>query len=295
MLLRASSLLLLSAAAFAQNTVVSPVATATVEGNSNNAFPWNSSTVRRYTQIHSDLTGTPRNSTKLAVRQNAGTTTNYTGTWACDLEMYMGDSVDWDRAGWVFANNYLGPRTAVFARRVINLGPMGQNATTGPLPFTVDIPLDAPHAYVGVRSLLWEALIHANTLNADNTQNDAATCAASPFLTGWIAFVDTNQSGQRDAGEAILLNHEPMNPLSTARSSIDEFRVTYLLNGFALNPNAAQLVLCDERGNEASSGELSSARGILVSVTGRAGVTRNPEEIQALLDDINQPVGGCET
>ena len=67
------------------------------------------------------------------------------------------------------------------------------------------------------------------------------------------------------------------------------------MNGFALNPNAAQLVLCDERGNEASSGELSSARGILVSVTGRAGVTRNPDEIQALLDDINQPVGGCET
>ena len=45
----------------------------------------------------------------------------------------------------------------------------------------------------------------ANTLNADNTQNDAATCADSPFLTGWIAFVDTNQSGQREVGEAILL------------------------------------------------------------------------------------------
>ena len=135
----------------------------------------------------------------------------------------------------------------------------------------------------------------ANTLNADNTQNDAATCAASPFLTGWIAFVDTNQSGQRDAGEAILLNREPMNALITARSSVDPFQVTYLLNGFALNPNAAQLVLCDERGNIASSGELSAARGILVSVTGRAGVTRNPDEIQALLDDIAQPVGGCET
>jgi type IV fimbrial biogenesis protein FimT len=134
----------------------------------------------------------------------------------------------------------------------------------------------------------------ANTLNADNTQNDNATCAASAFLTGWIVFVDTNQSGQREAGEAILLNHEPMNALITARSSVDPFQVTYLLNGFALNPNAAQLVLCDERGNSASSGELSSARGILVSVTGRAGVTRNPDEIQALLDDIAQPVGGCE-
>jgi type IV fimbrial biogenesis protein FimT len=133
----------------------------------------------------------------------------------------------------------------------------------------------------------------ANSINADGTANDNATCAATPLLTGWIAFVDTNQSGQRDAGEAILLNHEPMNAQITARSSIDPFRVTYLLNGFALDPNAAQLVLCDERGNVATGGELSSARGILVSVTGRAGVTRDTDEVQALLDDIAQDVGGC--
>jgi hypothetical protein len=75
------------------------------------------------------------------------------------------------------------------------------------------------------------------------------TCAASPFLTGWIAFVDTNQSGQRDAGELVLLQHEAMNTQITARSSVDPMRVTYLMSGFALNPNAARLVLCDERGN----------------------------------------------
>jgi type IV fimbrial biogenesis protein FimT len=120
------------------------------------------------------------------------------------------------------------------------------------------------------------------------------TCAASAFLTGWIAFVDTNQSGQRDAGELVLLQHEPMNALITARSSEAAFRVTYLENGFALNPNAAQLVLCDERGNTPSGGELSSARGILVSVTGRAGVTRDMGEIQALLTAIDEDVGGCE-
>jgi type IV fimbrial biogenesis protein FimT len=119
-------------------------------------------------------------------------------------------------------------------------------------------------------------------------------CANSPLLTGWIAFVDTNQSETRDAGEALLMAHEPLNALVTARSSLDRFRVTYLLNGFALNPNASQLVLCDERGNVPSSGELSAARGILVSVTGRAGVTRNLDEIQDLLDDIGVDVGGCE-
>ncbi len=69
------------------------------------------------------------------------------------------------------------------------------------------------------------------------------TCAASPLLTGWIAFVDTNQSGQRDAGEVVLMQHEPINDLITARSSVDPFAVTYLLNGFAQNPIASQLVL----------------------------------------------------
>jgi type IV fimbrial biogenesis protein FimT len=119
-------------------------------------------------------------------------------------------------------------------------------------------------------------------------------CAASPLLTGWIVFVDTNQSGQRDAGEVVLLQHEPMDARITARSSANPFQVTYLMNGFALNPNAAQLVLCDDRGNDPSAGELSSARGILVSVTGRAGVTRDPNEIQDLVDAIGVDVGGCE-
>ena len=120
------------------------------------------------------------------------------------------------------------------------------------------------------------------------------TCAASAFLTGWIAFVDTNQSGQRDAGEAVLLQREAINPLITARSSANPFFVTYLRNGFTPNLTAAQLVMCDERGNTPSAGELSSARGILVSVTGRAGVTRDMDEVQALVDAIGVDVGGCE-
>ena len=121
------------------------------------------------------------------------------------------------------------------------------------------------------------------------------TCAASDQLTGWIAFVDDNDdnivdatdgNGLRDAGEVVLLQHEAMNPQITAQSSVDPFAVTYLLNGFGSVPNPAQLVLCDERGNTPSGGELSSARGILISVTGRAGVTRDLTEIENL--------GGCD-
>jgi len=118
-------------------------------------------------------------------------------------------------------------------------------------------------------------------------------CAASPLLTGWIAFVDLNQSGQRDAGEGVLLQREPIPATITARASASPFRVTYLLNGFALNANAAQLVLCDERGNVPSGGQLSAARGILIAVTGRAQVTRDLAQVQALIDDIGVAIGGC--
>lgn len=132
-----------------------------------------------------------------------------------------------------------------------------------------------------------------DTINADGTQNDDPTCADSEFLTGWFAFVDVNQSGTREAGEEVLMQREEIDDRITARSSADRFVVTYLNNGFALDPNQSQLALCDERGNTPSAGELSSARGILIAVTGRAGVTRNLDEIQDLVDAIGD-VGGCQ-
>lgn len=118
-------------------------------------------------------------------------------------------------------------------------------------------------------------------------------CAASAMLTGWIVFVDTNQSGQRDAGEQVLLQHEAIPTTIVGRATTNPLRVTYLDNGFALNTNQTRLVLCDERGNVAAGGELSSARGILISVTGRAGVTRDPGEIQTLINAIGVPIAGC--
>ena len=136
-----------------------------------------------------------------------------------------------------------------------------------------------------------------------NALDVAPTCAASPLLTGWIAFVDdngdniqdvTDGNGAREAGELlVLLQHAPMPATITARSSANPFSITYMPTGFASNPTAAQLVLCDERGNVATGGQLSSARGIRVAATGRAGVTRDLAEVQVLIDDINTTIGGC--
>ncbi len=138
----------------------------------------------------------------------------------------------------------------------------------------------------------------ANAVLADNTANPNATCADSDLLTGWIVFVDSapanDPDGLRDpAGEEILLNHAPMDQQIDAATSADRFVVTYLMNGFADDPNGASIALCDDRGNVATGGELSSARGIFVSVTGRAGVTRDKARIQGLVDAIGG-VGGCE-
>jgi type IV fimbrial biogenesis protein FimT len=127
-------------------------------------------------------------------------------------------------------------------------------------------------------------------------------CTASALLTGWIAFVDDNGdniadasdgNGVRDVGELLLLQREPLPNTITGRSTANPFRATYLNTGFALNVNQTQLVLCDERGNVRSGGELSAARGITISVTGRAGVTRDLGEIQTLINAIGVPIAGC--
>ncbi len=93
--------------------------------------------------------------------------------------------------------------------------------------------------------------------------------------------------------EVLLQQREPLDATITARGTRNPLRVTYLDNGFSLNANSSQMVLCDARGNVASSGQLSAARGITLATTGRAGVTRDKNEIQALVTAIGGSIGGC--
>ncbi len=135
----------------------------------------------------------------------------------------------------------------------------------------------------------------ANAMNANGSANDNATCAASSSLTGWIVFVDNGTVGTRQvASDPLLMAHPPMNTQIVARSSVNPFALTYQPSGFATSTVGGRLVLCDERGNVPAAGELSAARGILVSVTGRAGVTRDRGEIQALINVINATFAGCK-
>ena len=69
--------------------------------------------------------------------------------------------------------------------------------------------------------------------------------------------------------EEILLQHAPLDPGVTAvsRDTDDDetdFIVTYNSTGFTTATNVSAVVLCDARGNKASFGDLSAARGITV-------------------------------
>jgi hypothetical protein len=252
--------------------LVSPSQGSGAEGDTNNAFPWNSTTARRYTQIHSDMVGAARNITQLAFRGNAGNTTNYTGTRDVDLEMFMGDSVDWDQASFIFAANYLGPASTVFARRVINMGPLGQNSTTGPLPFTLLVPLDSPYAYTGTRSLVWDARVHSNVLTGNFNQLDAesgtaATGTSTITGTGCIATgrtsAMTHTFSATDRAGALVMFPTVSNGPSSA--------YTLLALGFT-NPNLPVPGLCAnlftdmaaliEIGNTSATGAFSGDTGV---------------------------------
>ncbi len=110
---------------------------------------------------------------------------------------------------------------------------------------------------------------------------------------------DVDSDGNQDVdepavGEAVIAQHAPLPASISARGSVDPLRIAYLPTGFSEDPNAGQLVLCDSRGNVRSAGELSAARGITIAPTGRAGITRDRDEIQNLITLIGgSQIGGC--
>ncbi len=210
-------LLCLAATAAAQQKIVSPVLAATVEGNNENLFPWANYACPHYMQLHGDIGGAAKVIQKLAFRMDARDTVNYTGVNAIDLELFMGHGVEATTPSFFFARNYVGARTKVIARKVVNFGPQGQNSTTGPMPFTanMNLLLDQPWPYTGSGSLVWEAVIYANTvggtfarLDVDASSRTNTTSAVTG--TGCIASGATaamaHAVAMADMGGTLVMN-----------------------------------------------------------------------------------------
>lgn len=185
----------------AQSTLVSPTpASATVEGSTSNAFPWNTTIICRYMQVHSDTVGTVMVVNKVSQRRD-GATAAAGGTRNVDLEMFMGDSVAWDRVSYVFASNYLAPATQVVARQVVSIGPT--SAPGSPAPFELAVPLSTPYIYTGVNSLAWEVVQYSNaavgTIGQLDVQSGSSNAGVAATLTG-PGCTATGQASVMDLG-----------------------------------------------------------------------------------------------
>lgn len=246
--MRSSSLfafVALASALAAQGAIVSPVGAATLEGSGSNGFPFSSTVVRRYMQIHSDLGTTPLVITRLGFRVTAGTT-NYTGTRDHDLELYMGEGRDALNPSYTFDNNYNAPKTLVMPRGIVTFGPSGQAVTPGPNPFTgtMDLVLPQPFVYSGTASLIWEVGYYGNTsvgtsgtVDAEQgvvTSGTSAVTGTGCIASGQAAAMTHTFTASDIAGTLALNSTVTAGPASS---------LCFLAIGFS-NPNLAVPGLC---------------------------------------------------
>ena len=132
------------------------------------------------------------------------------------------------------------------------------------------------------------------TLCKSNSDHDACDDDDDTPFRNWIVFVDDanpildatdDGDGAVDGGELILrtggISPEIDDAVATGLFS------TFISSGF-IQPgpdNLQNVIFCDARGNTVVAGGDSAARGVTISATGRAAVTRDPTIIQTL--------GGC--
>jgi type IV fimbrial biogenesis protein FimT len=122
---------------------------------------------------------------------------------------------------------------------------------------------------------------------SDNATDADATCTTGTFR-GWMTFVDKDNDCVRDSDETILrtearVDGDAAKPLYTKSAGVC---ISFAATGFRQSQTdtgktvASRTVFCDSRGNKNQDGtNQSAARGIEVTPTGRARVTRVVSEI----------------
>lgn len=95
---------------------------------------------------------------------------------------------------------------------------------------------------------------------------NGSSCIDQPeWHRGYILFADSNNNGQRDAGEALLRVHEGQSTRLTALSSLYRKRVTYHPNGLSGGANLT-VTFCD-------MSQSTPPKAVVVSNTGRPRVS----------------------
>jgi len=128
-----------------------------------------------------------------------------------------------------------------------------------------------------------------------NPDDEDATCLPDTTrqFDGWIVFVDANDDCDRDTTEGkepVLRSGSRIDTDNSARSHRNSISngacISFAPTGFMRTAAdvgrevATRTLFCDERGNTKQRGtDLSAARGLDITTTGRARITRDVSEI----------------
>ena len=103
-----------------------------------------------------------------------------------------------------------------------------------------------------------------------------ACVAGGDWQQGWIVFSDINGNAGVDAGDTVLLNHEVLHTAITFGGTAGvATTITYRPSGTTSVNTTEILIICDDRGFA------DSAKGILVTITGRGAVMKASDTGQA--------------
>ena len=139
-----------------------------------------------------------------------------------------------------------------------------------------------------------EPVVLCSSANANATDVDDLECRAEDAteFDGWFAYVDLDADDVYDGGtDIVLLQRGPVDDTVTAKS--DAGAVSYASSGFmrqvAGSASATSIAFCDVRGNEQILEDQSTVRVVSMLPTGRAGITRDYDEVSTVLTSL----GGC--
>jgi type IV fimbrial biogenesis protein FimT len=93
--------------------------------------------------------------------------------------------------------------------------------------------------------------------------------AGGDWSAGWIVFSDNNGNAAVDGGETVLLRHEALDARITFGGTAGvTTSITYQPSGTTSVTSTEVLIICDDRGFA------QSAKGVLVTITGRGSVMK---------------------
>lgn len=126
-----------------------------------------------------------------------------------------------------------------------------------------------------------EAIKRQTSVSVCPSNNANGPCTNGDF-TGWLVFADTNANCLFDAGEAVLEGKASIDGAAdgTTHSRSNGVCLSFAATGFlqpiAARATATRTLFCDSRGTAAVTGTTqAAARGILITTTGRARVSRD--------------------